>query len=216
MSVVKRGLFASDHKFKDFLQVLRRFGGCPTPNGRGFSQHIMSACPHQVPVAVFRRYGSSFFHKRASTKPDSSTKVKENLGKIEAPLPPVPPKPSFSAWARWVFGIVLSLLLPFWNSKWRKLQQLEGEVEMVAEEVERVAEIVEKAATVAEKVSAEAAEKLPDNGKLKEAALFVEHVSRETAKDAHLTQDFIHKVDALKQDFEELETVVRPLIPKTP
>uniref|UniRef100_A0A2C9VJV4 Uncharacterized protein n=1 Tax=Manihot esculenta TaxID=3983 RepID=A0A2C9VJV4_MANES len=47
---------------------------------------------------------------------------------------------------------------------------------------------------MAEKISAEAAEKLPENGKLKETALLIERVSKATAHDAQLPRDFIHKV----------------------
>lgn len=65
---------------------------------------------------------------------------------------------------------------------------------MVVEEVEVVAEVVETVATVAEQVSAEVAEKLPDNNKIKEAVLVVEHFSNVTAQEAKLTEDFIHKV----------------------
>ncbi|OMO60931.1 putative DNA binding protein [Corchorus capsularis] len=48
---------------------------------------------------------------------------------------------------------------------------------MIVEEVETVPEIVENVATVAEKVSAQVAENLPDDSKLKKAAMVVEHVS---------------------------------------
>lgn len=70
----------------------------------------------------------------------------------------------------------------------------QARTEMVVEEVENVAEVVEKVATVAEKVSSDVADKLPDNGKLKESALFVERVSKIAAQDAQITKDFIHKV----------------------
>ncbi|XP_028055546.1 uncharacterized protein LOC114259703 [Camellia sinensis] len=97
-----------------------------------------------------------------------------------------------------------------------------GEVEAVVEEVEIVAKVVEKVATMAEKVSADVAEKLPDNGILKEAALFVENVSTATAKDAELTENFIHKflfnldspVEELKGDLTDLGTMVEPVIDK--
>jgi len=65
---------------------------------------------------------------------------------------------------------------------------------MVAEAVEEVAGVVEKVAGVAEKMAADAAESLPEDGKLKAAALFVENVSKEVAEEAHLTKDIIHKV----------------------
>lgn len=72
-----------------------------------------------------------------------------------------------------------------------------GEAEIVIEEVEKAAEVVEKVATVAENVSAEVAEILPDHTKFKDAALFVERVAKETAHDAQLTENFIHKVQIL-------------------
>lgn len=71
---------------------------------------------------------------------------------------------------------------------------MEGEAEIIVDEVEHVAEEIEKVATVAEKVSEEVAEVLPENGKLKETALLIEHVTKATAYDAKLTQDFIHKI----------------------
>ncbi|KAG2705024.1 hypothetical protein I3760_05G033500 [Carya illinoinensis] len=135
---------------------------------------------------------------------------------ISAPAPapapaPSPPKFIFFRWAKWILGSLLAFSLPMWNRDWGKLRRIEGEAEMVVEEVEIVAEVVEKVATVAENVSAEFAEKLPEDGKLKEAALFVERVSKEAAHDAQLTTDFIHKVDVLKED---LEALVEPVIDK--
>lgn len=69
-----------------------------------------------------------------------------------------------------------------------------GKAEIVMEEVENVAEVVEKVANVAEKVSADVADELPDNSKLKETLLLVERASKVAAQDAQLTQDLIHKV----------------------
>lgn len=65
---------------------------------------------------------------------------------------------------------------------------------MVVEEVENVAEVVEMVAVKVEKVSSEVADKLPENGKLKETALVVEQISKAAAKDAQVALDFIHKV----------------------
>ncbi|KAK9266503.1 hypothetical protein L1049_012558 [Liquidambar formosana] len=142
--------------------------------------------------------------------------VKDDKDKVQppAPPPPRPPSPIFPIWARWVLGSILSLLLSSWKQKWDKLQRIEGEAQVVVEEVENVAEVVEKVATVAEKISVEVADKLPDNGKLKEAALLAEQVSAVAAKDAQQTIDFIHKVDALKHDLEDLETTIEPIIDK--
>lgn len=67
-------------------------------------------------------------------------------------------------------------------------------MEKAAEEVEYVAEVVEKVAITTEKVSAEVANNLPGDGKLKEAALIVEHLSSVAASDAQLAENIIHKV----------------------
>uniref|UniRef100_A0A5B7BKA0 Uncharacterized protein n=1 Tax=Davidia involucrata TaxID=16924 RepID=A0A5B7BKA0_DAVIN len=137
----------------------------------------------------------------------------DHKDKVQPPVP-APPRPSLHIWAKWLLGSILSLLLPFWKLKWERLLMLEGEVEEIVEEVETAAEVVEKVATMTEKVSAEMADNLPDNGKLKEAALFIEHISSVTEKDAQLTKDFIHKVDDLKQDLEDLKTIIEPVIDK--
>lgn len=77
------------------------------------------------------------------------------------------------------------LVLHFWCS---------DEVEKVAETVEDVAEIVEDVAEAVEKISSDVADSLPENGVLKDAALWIEHASKEVAEDAKQTLDFIHKV----------------------
>ncbi|KAJ9538069.1 LOW QUALITY PROTEIN: hypothetical protein OSB04_030802 [Centaurea solstitialis] len=108
-----------------------------------------------------------------------------------------------------VLGSMLPLMFSFWKQRWDNMLKLEAKVEEVVKEAEEVAEVVEKVASTTEKLSAEVAEKL-QNGQLKEAALMVEHVSSVAAKDAHMTQDFIHKVGDLKQDLTDLETMVEP------
>ena len=65
---------------------------------------------------------------------------------------------------------------------------------MVKDAAETVVEVVEEAATFAEKVSSEVAEQLPEGGRLRTAAVLVEHASKEVAHEAHLAQDIIHKV----------------------
>ncbi|CAL1352600.1 unnamed protein product [Linum trigynum] len=125
--------------------------------------------------------------------------------------PPPSPRYGFSGWAKWLLGTILTVVLPFWKQKWERLKTIEGEAEIVAEQVESVAEIVEQVATVAENVSAEVAESIPGSGgKLKEAALMVERVSKVTAHEAHVAREFLHKVDKLKDDLDELEKMVEP------
>ncbi|KAH0977055.1 hypothetical protein GBA52_026774 [Prunus armeniaca] len=121
---------------------------------------------------------------------------------------------NFAHWFKWMLGSILSLMLPFWAQNWGKLKRIEGKAEIVMEEVETVAEVVEKVANVAEKVSADVADELPDNSKLKETVLLVERASKVAAQDAQLTQDLIHKVEILKQDLGDLETLAEPVVEK--
>ncbi|XP_021291993.1 uncharacterized protein LOC110422424 [Herrania umbratica] len=140
--------------------------------------------------------------------------TKDERGKSGPPPGSAPPKFNFSLWAKCFLGSVLSFSLHFWKEKWAKLMRIEGEAEMVVEEVENAAEVVEKVATAAEKLSAQVADKLPDDSVLKKAALVVEHVSEETAQDAHVTTEFIHQVEALKHDVDGLESWVEPIVNK--
>ncbi|GJX83273.1 acetyl-CoA-benzylalcohol acetyltransferase-like protein [Tanacetum coccineum] len=121
---------------------------------------------------------------------------------------PAPPRPNIFSWVKWVLASIVPLMFSFWKQKW------DSNVEEVAREVEEVAEVVEKVASTTEKISAEVAEKL-DNGELKQVALMVEHVSTIIAKDARMTEEFIHKVGDLKQDITDLENMVEHAIDKT-
>ncbi|TYH85209.1 hypothetical protein ES332_D02G249200v1 [Gossypium tomentosum] len=111
---------------------------------------------------------------------------------------------SFSRWARCLLGAVSGFFFPLWKVQCANLKRFEGEAEMVVEGVETVAEVVEKVATTAEKVSTEVAEKLPDDSMLKIAAMEVEHVSDITAHDAHATTHFIHQVEEIKHELDDL------------
>ncbi|XP_074312830.1 uncharacterized protein LOC141648218 isoform X2 [Silene latifolia] len=135
------------------------------------------------------------------------------LPKPPSPRPPAPPGPGrFPLWFKLVIGSVFSLLLAFWTPKWAALLKIGGEAEVVIKEVEQAAVVVEKVATVMEKVSEEVANNLPDGNKFKETALIVEHVSEEAAKDAHIAEEILHKIDVVKHDVEIVEEMIEPII----
>ncbi|KAL9260225.1 hypothetical protein AKJ16_DCAP14901 [Drosera capensis] len=146
----------------------------------------------------------------------------ERIDEQSTPTPSAParparaPKPGFPRWARWFLGSVLSLVLSFWmpNAKWGTLLRIGGEAEMVMQEVEKAAEAVEKVATMAEKVTADIAQQLPDDAKIKAAALIAEQVSEEAANDARIVEQIIHKVDEVKQDVEDIGKMAEPVISK--
>ncbi|XP_039689702.1 uncharacterized protein [Medicago truncatula] len=115
---------------------------------------------------------------------------------------------------KWIVCSLLSFMLPLWSQSWGKLERIEGEAEIVIEGVEKVAEVVEKVATVAEKVSEDLAETLPEDAKLKKVAVVVESASKQAVHGAQITEEFIHKVEKVTNDMEELESFVEPLIDK--
>lgn len=60
--------------------------------------------------------------------------------------------------------------------------------------MEAVAEMVEKVATATEEMAEVMEKNLPEQSKLKQVAVVLEHISEVAAHEAHLTQDFLHKV----------------------
>ncbi|KAL1327007.1 hypothetical protein HN51_037113 [Arachis hypogaea] len=168
------------------------------------------------PARVQSSYWMSPALQFFSTNTNSKTSTNLSNGSTDVKVEPRVPSIflSFPHWLRWLLGSVLGLLLPFWKIYWGKLERIEGEAEIVAEEVEAVASVVEKVATVAEKVSEDVAEMLPEDANLKKVAVFVEHASEQIAHDAQLAQQFIHKVEKVKNDLDDLESFVEPVIDK--
>ncbi|XP_077213976.1 uncharacterized protein LOC143848797 [Tasmannia lanceolata] len=117
-------------------------------------------------------------------------------GMVGSNLPPSNfPKPNLPNWLRDIVITVISITLPFWKQDVEEFLKIEEEVENTAEVVEEVAEAMEKASTdVAEK----------SDGPVKDAALFVERVSKELDKGSEETLEILHKFDELKKDVEEL------------
>ncbi|KAK1568085.1 hypothetical protein Q3G72_020393 [Acer saccharum] len=211
----------NSYKLHSFLELFyRNRSPCSTLNspvsfhrfevaklGHGYSMH-------QSGLQLISNNGT-IWRKQNTTM----VKLKDDMDKIGgAPAdssPPPPPRFNFFLWARWILGSVLTLFLPLWKQKWNQFQKIEGEAEKVVEEVEKIAEVVEKVASAAEKLSEEVADAVPDNHpKVKDTALFVESFSKATADDAQLTLNFIHKVDELKGDLNDLETLVEPFVDK--
>ncbi|CAA7038115.1 unnamed protein product [Microthlaspi erraticum] len=138
-------------------------------------------------------------------------------GSNNSKMQPSPPNSWFSwpSWGRWVIGSVISLMLSFWNNeRIQKLKRIEGEAELAVEGVEAVAEMVEKVATATDEMAEEMAEKLPEKSKLKQVALVLEHISEVAAHEAHITKDFLHKVEKVTQDLDDLEAMIEPLVDK--
>ncbi|KAL3515507.1 hypothetical protein ACH5RR_022409 [Cinchona calisaya] len=219
----------SSHKLQGLVALLYRY--------RISSSAATSAAQSRDPRQIYNRrefessklgYGNYMINRGSRAFSDSSSSTpseadgKTDFVKVKGEDKKAQPtssavsdqKQSFSAWAKWLLGSILTLLLPFSKQKWENLRGLEGKVEIVVEEVEVVAEVVQNVATVVEKASAEVAEKLPDNNKIKAAVLVVEHLSSVTAQEAKLTEDFIHRVGDVSKDLKVMETIVEPVIHK--
>ncbi|KAE8794782.1 hypothetical protein D1007_30316 [Hordeum vulgare] len=104
------------------------------------------------------------------------------------------PAAGFSTWARLAIGSAAAV-------KWASFLRIQNEVEMVKDAAETAAEVVEEVATAAEKVSSEVVGHLPEEGRLRRAAVMVEHASKEVAEEAHRARDIIHKVVPLPFEF---------------
>uniref|UniRef100_J3N274 Pterin-binding domain-containing protein n=1 Tax=Oryza brachyantha TaxID=4533 RepID=J3N274_ORYBR len=112
-------------------------------------------------------------------------------------------------WARLAIASAVAAMAPFLQSKWAALLRIQSEMEMVKDAAEMAAEVAEEVAVAAERASAEVAEQLPENGRLRRAAVLVEQASKEVAEEAHLAQDIIHKVEEIEED---VKAMIEPII----
>ncbi|KAE8725017.1 Detected protein of unknown function [Hibiscus syriacus] len=90
-------------------------------------------------------------------------------------LVPSSPSPGHGSWKLWVLGILLSVVLPFWRSKWAPLLKLKAEAETVIDKVEAVTNTVEKVLEQVEEVADEIGNILPE-GRLKDTLEIEENV----------------------------------------
>ncbi|GAU30568.1 hypothetical protein TSUD_65780 [Trifolium subterraneum] len=171
-----------------------------------------------TPIVSTTRVQSSYWMQPSMQFFSTKRKISTNANRLKngevQPEAPASKISTFSSWVKWVLCSFLSLVLPFWSQYWVKLQRIEGEAEIVIEGVEKVAEVVEKVANVAEKISEDVAEMLPENGELKKVALVVETASKQASRGAQTTEEFIHKVEEVVNDMEDLESFIEPVIDK--
>ncbi|KAL7615972.1 hypothetical protein Lser_V15G00079 [Lactuca serriola] len=123
--------------------------------------------------------------------------------------PPPPTGDSSSSWQQWIFRIITTVIVPFFSRKWSNLLKFKDEVDTVVEETEKILEYVEEVAETVDKVAKEVADHLPDGGKWRNAALFVEDVAEEVAREAQLVEDFLHNVEEIEQEVELLGESVK-------
>ncbi|XP_019190402.1 PREDICTED: uncharacterized protein LOC109184813 [Ipomoea nil] len=106
--------------------------------------------------------------------------------------------PSDNSWLGWAVGLGVSLPLVT-----AQLIALSKQVEAAAEAVEKVAEVVENVAHDVDKAAEDFKVKLPD-GRLKDIVESIEHLAEETAKDAHIVEDLMDKVEEVDEKLVEI------------
>ncbi|KAL4559010.1 hypothetical protein LXL04_031142 [Taraxacum kok-saghyz] len=116
-----------------------------------------------------------------------------------------------SSWQQWIVRIITTVIVPSFRRKWTKLLLLaiKDEVDTVVEEAEKIVECVEEAAETVDKVARDVAEHLPEGGRWRNAAMFVEDVAEEVAREAQLVEDLLHDVEEIEEKVELLVESVK-------
>ncbi|KAJ9560468.1 hypothetical protein OSB04_005628 [Centaurea solstitialis] len=114
--------------------------------------------------------------------------------------PPPPP----TSWQQWIFGLITTLIVPFFTRKWIKILKFKDEVDVVIERTEKITDYVEEVTETVDKVAKDVADHLPEGGEWRNAVVFVEGVAEEIAREAHLVEDFLHEVEEVEEKVELL------------
>ncbi|XP_057786579.1 uncharacterized protein LOC131004026 [Salvia miltiorrhiza] len=113
------------------------------------------------------------------------------------------PSPSSSSpWKKWLWGLLLTVILPAAGHKGGLLIGLKGKIDQAIETVEHVAEVVEEMAEEAEKIVEEVEEKLPGDSKIKKTLESFENLAKIAVKEAKRAEDIIHKVKDVEEEIE--------------
>ncbi|XP_039023327.1 uncharacterized protein LOC120155946 isoform X2 [Hibiscus syriacus] len=165
----------------------------------GFSHSLVIAkhkAKHHIPrIQNLQSLGTALRLQHADT--DKNMVVCCSVGSG----PSFPSNPGPGSWKLWVLGILMSIVLPFWRSKWGPLLKWKDEVETVIDRVEAVTDIVEKVAEQVEKVADDMGNHLPE-GRLKDALELVEDMAQNTAECARFAGEFIDKVEEVEEKVE--------------
>ncbi|XP_028797100.1 uncharacterized protein LOC114752525 isoform X2 [Neltuma alba] len=119
----------------------------------------------------------------------------------EAPLPAHPSPGGGHYWKVHILGTIVAMLLSFSKGKWGPLLILKEKVETTIEELEQISDVVEEVADKVEEVAEAAAKHLPE-GKLQDAAEFIDKLAEEIEKNAHLAGDLLEKVEDMGDEVD--------------
>ncbi|XP_068636345.1 uncharacterized protein [Aristolochia californica] len=187
-------------------------GGFQLPN-RYRKYDLQGTSTGHFQSSVLFKYGYSFLKnegfRRGSLKPAAKLRVNASSGgKIPLPFANLP-KPSLPAWAKCIFGLVFSLIKPFWVVTGGRLLSFHREIESIVQKVEDVAEIIDHVAESVEKIADDVAEKLPESGWMRGTVECIEEISKEVSDSAEEAIDIINKFQEVSNDVETfIEQVV--------
>ncbi|XP_044475122.1 uncharacterized protein LOC123203030 [Mangifera indica] len=181
-------------------EAMSSIGSRSTANIQSCQRFQTTIISHPAHVSIIPRYKQkSDFLRKHSLR---SFNTVRNIVVYSGVQPGSSPPDCFpGSWKMWLLGIALSAIFPFWANKWGPFKIFEKKIEAVVETVEDVAEFVEMVAEGVEKVAEDVSDNLPA-GKLKDAIDRIEEVAETAAKDAHLVDDFIDKVEGLEKQVD--------------
>eukprot|EP00262_Sarcandra_glabra_P015992 TRINITY_DN505_c0_g1_i1.p1 TRINITY_DN505_c0_g1~~TRINITY_DN505_c0_g1_i1.p1 ORF type:complete len:213 (+),score=60.53 TRINITY_DN505_c0_g1_i1:69-707(+) len=138
--------------------------------------------------------------RRVQSSADSNVEKKTDSSN-QSPAPSPSGGSSFPPeWLKWFLRTLVTAVLPFLKNR---LSKIEDQVEEILDLADNVVDAVDNVAEAVENVASDMADKLKD-GKLKEAALLVENLSREISEKADVADEIIEKVDAMREKVEGL------------
>ncbi|KAL5705431.1 hypothetical protein ACHQM5_023734 [Ranunculus cassubicifolius] len=109
-----------------------------------------------------------------------------------------------SEWQNWLYGLLLSFILPLMKNKFaRPLLLLKNQLDTAMQSAEMVTERVEEVAEKMEDFAEKIAEKLPDDVELKNQMKRMESITQEAVKDAKAAEELIHKEEDTEKKLEE-------------
>ncbi|CAL0317852.1 unnamed protein product [Lupinus luteus] len=118
-----------------------------------------------------------------------------------SPLPVDPNSPGH--WKIWILGTIVTILLSLSRGRWGSLLQLKDKIGTTIDEAKEIADIVEEVSEKVDEVAEEVEKELPE-GKLQDAAEFIEKVAEDINKHTRNAEDALQKVEGIEKELESL------------
>ncbi|KAI3785036.1 hypothetical protein L1987_44145 [Smallanthus sonchifolius] len=134
--------------------------------------------------------------------PPRSFVIRNNI--TPPPGVPLPSGPPSGSMRNWIVGIVLTFVLPFCTHKWGPLLVLRNKVDNVVNTAEYIMETIEAVAEKVDNVIDNITDDLPEDSELRKRLEAIDVVVEGVAKNAHIANDIIDKVEEVEDKLESL------------